>query len=162
MLFLPKKKILLDEQKKTRLIENMEIWISYIDLRKNTVHEYLGYDIYNYLPLVKTFLSNFLILIEKLKKFMNNKTFNQPSVCIKYECYNELKRTVNQFSYQFYAYGSGSRVRGDNEEYSNLDICIFEPFKSFEEQKQIKYVFSKYNLPISVSVISWPLISEAF
>ena len=72
---LPTKKDVIRWAFKFKLIKNTDDWFNFIDIRNETVHEYLANEIYARLPLILKFLPNFKYLISKLKKVNENSTF---------------------------------------------------------------------------------------
>lgn len=71
----PTKKDVIRWAFKFKLIKNIDDWFKFIDIRNETVHEYLANEIYARLPLILKFLPNFSYLISKLKKINENSTF---------------------------------------------------------------------------------------
>ena len=71
-----------------------------------------------------------------------------------------LKVILKRSPYIWFVYGS--RARGDNDEYSDLDLCVYPKFKTLSEKQQIQQKLANSNLPFSVGIIEWDLISKDF
>ena len=61
--------------------------------------------------------------------------------------------------YGWYAFGS--RARGDNALFSDLDLCHMQPLP-WEARSAIAEAFEKSNLPFQVDIIDWARCSEEF
>lgn len=51
-----------------KIIDDPEMWVEYMKLRNQTVHEYLADEIYEHLTLVKKFISSFKFFIQSLER----------------------------------------------------------------------------------------------
>ncbi len=57
--------------------------------------------------------------------------------------------------------GFGSRVSGNAEETSDLDLCIMSDRRlSFETLAHLRYGFSESNLPFKVDVVDWSALGR--
>lgn len=68
-----------------------------------------------------------------------------------------IKKILSNYNYTFYAFGS--RVRGTNHPYSDLDLC----YKEEIPQKQLdtlKAAFEKSGLPYEIDLMDWHMFSE--
>ena len=70
-----------------------------------------------------------------------------------------IKNILKKYPYAFYAYGS--RVKGNNRRFSDLDLCYREniPIKIIAE---IKEKLEESNLPYRVDLVSWNDLSSRF
>jgi len=73
--------------------------------------------------------------------------------------YQELKRILGNYSYQFYAYGS--RAKGTARKFSDLDLCYQEEIPS-EIVYKIKEELEESNLPFFVELVSWQRMKPSF
>jgi len=63
-----------------------------------------------------------------------------------------LKRILNKYPYQFYAYGS--RTKGTAHKYSDLDICYREEIPLITIS-QIREELAESDLPFVVELVNW-------
>ena len=66
---------------------------------------------------------------------------------------------LNHYPHTFYAFGS--RVKGTQKRFSDLDLCLKESIP-FNIQGHIDEDFEESDLPFKVDVIDWNLISPEF
>jgi len=70
-----------------------------------------------------------------------------------------LKKILDKYPYQFYAYGS--RVKGTARKFSDLDLCYQEDIPS-EVIYQIKGELEESNLPFFVELVNWKQMRPEF
>ena len=66
---------------------------------------------------------------------------------------------LSKYPYTFYAFGS--RVKGKQRRFSDLDLCFKEPIP-FNIQGDIDEDFEESDLPFKVDVLNWRYISPEF
>ena len=70
-----------------------------------------------------------------------------------------LKKILDKYPYQFYAYGS--RVKGTARQFSDLDLCYQEDIPS-EVIYQIKEDLEESDLPFFVELVNWKQMRPEF
>ncbi|CAG8550836.1 6116_t:CDS:2 [Gigaspora margarita] len=65
--------------------------------------------------------------------------------------YQILRRILDKYPYQFYAYGS--RVKGTARKYSDLDICYYDDIPSFI-LVQIEEDLEQSDLPFMIELVN--------
>jgi predicted nucleotidyltransferase len=55
----------------------------------------------------------------------------------------------------------GSRVKGTNKPFSDLDICLKKPMKDYE-YTLLREAFEKSNLPFTVDLVDYNKIDDSF
>lgn len=70
-----------------------------------------------------------------------------------------LRNILDKFEYTFFAYGS--RVKGTQKKFSDLDLCIMEPISDLE-MFYIKEAFENSDLPFKVDIKRWDDMSKDF
>lgn len=66
---------------------------------------------------------------------------------------------LQQYPYEFYVFGS--RAKGTNQKFSDLDLCVKE-YLSRREKATIMQDFDDSKLPITVDLIIWEECSNDF
>lgn len=66
---------------------------------------------------------------------------------------------LQQYPYEFYVFGS--RVKGTNQKFSDLDLCVKEHLSRREKAKMMQD-FDDSKLPITVDLIIWEECSNDF
>ncbi|USD65094.1 nucleotidyltransferase domain-containing protein [Vibrio sp. SCSIO 43136] len=61
---------------------------------------------------------------------------------------------------ELWAYGS--RVKGTNRPYSDLDLALITPENGQNDIAEFKHALQHSNIPIFVQVMPWELIPESF
>ena len=70
-----------------------------------------------------------------------------------------VQEILNKYPYTFYAYGS--RVKGTQKRFSDLDLCFIEPIP-WNIRAHIDEDFEESDLPFKVDVIDWNLMASDF
>ncbi len=70
-----------------------------------------------------------------------------------------LRDILKKYPFTFYLFGS--RVRGDQKKFSDLDICFFEDIP-WSIRGHIKEDFEESRLPYQVDLVDWNLCDESF
>jgi len=70
-----------------------------------------------------------------------------------------IKNILNSYPYQFYVYGS--RSKGTQHPFSDLDICVMDPITDLEVA-EIKEKFDESDLPFTIDIQKWSLLSDEF
>ncbi|HEX4068726.1 MAG TPA: nucleotidyltransferase domain-containing protein [Candidatus Babeliales bacterium] len=70
-----------------------------------------------------------------------------------------VKKILKKYSYTFYAFGS--RTKGTQRPFSDLDICFMENIP-WNIRSHIDEDFEKSDLPFTVDVIDWNSCDEDF
>ena len=70
-----------------------------------------------------------------------------------------VQSILSQYPYTFYAFGS--RVKGTEKRFSELDLCFMEPIPG-NVQAHIDEDFEESDLPFRVDVVDYNAISESF
>lgn len=70
-----------------------------------------------------------------------------------------LRNILDKFEYIFFAYGS--RVKGTQKKFSDLDLCIMEPISDLE-MFYIKEALENSDLPFKVDIKRWDDMSKDF
>ena len=66
---------------------------------------------------------------------------------------------LSKYPYKFYAYGS--RVKGEAEKHSDLDLCFYEEIP-WNVLSHIREDFEESNLPFKVDLVYWEWMSPEF
>ena len=66
---------------------------------------------------------------------------------------------LSKYPYGFYAFGS--RAKGSEKKFSDLDLCFFDNI-SFRELSKIAEGFEESDLPFKVDVVNWNKCKETF
>lgn len=70
-----------------------------------------------------------------------------------------LKPILELAGIKFYAFGS--RVKGTNQKFSDLDLCYKDPIDK-KVLRDIKFALEDSNLPIFVDIVDYNSCSESF
>ncbi len=70
-----------------------------------------------------------------------------------------LRDILKKYPFTFYLFGS--RTRGDQKKFSDLDICFFEDIP-WNVRGHIKEDFEESRLPYGVDLVDWNLCDESF
>jgi predicted nucleotidyltransferase len=70
-----------------------------------------------------------------------------------------VQDVLNKHPYTFYAFGS--RVKGTEKRFSDLDLCFKEPIPS-PVIWQVEEEFEESNLPFKVDVLDWNMMTPEF
>lgn len=70
-----------------------------------------------------------------------------------------ILKIVSPYPYKFYAFGS--RVRGTNKSFSDLDICVLDDIPELTKC-YLEEAFEESNLPFKIDIIEWNKISQDF
>jgi len=70
-----------------------------------------------------------------------------------------IYQILSKYPYRFYAYGS--RVKGQAEKYSDLDLCYQEVIP-WNVLSHIREDLEESNLPFKVDLVSWELMGSDF
>jgi len=70
-----------------------------------------------------------------------------------------VRDILAKYPYTFYAFGS--RVKGKQKRFSDLDICFFENIP-WNERAHIDEDFEESNLPYKVDIIDWNSCEKKF
>ncbi|MEN8236621.1 MAG: nucleotidyltransferase domain-containing protein [Pseudomonadota bacterium] len=70
-----------------------------------------------------------------------------------------VTKILEKYPHRFYAFGS--RVTGENQPLSDLDLCIMEHVPS-QVKSQLAEDFEESNLPFKVDLILWAEIDDDF
>ena len=70
-----------------------------------------------------------------------------------------VRNILGKYPYSFYAYGS--RVKGKDKKYSDLDICFQEEIP-WNVLSHIEEDFEESDLPFKVDLVSWKWMSSEF
>lgn len=70
-----------------------------------------------------------------------------------------VQEILKQYPYTFYAFGS--RVKGGEKRFSDLDLCFKDPIPA-NVQAHIDEDFEESDLPFKVDVIDWNLMPSDF
>jgi len=70
-----------------------------------------------------------------------------------------VQSILSQYPYTFYAFGS--RVKGTEKRFSELDLCFMEPIPG-NVQAHIDEDFEESDLPFKVDIMNWNLIAPDF
>lgn len=73
--------------------------------------------------------------------------------------YEIIKNILKNYPYQFYAFGS--RVKGTNTKFSDLDLCYKDNI-TLNMLSHIKEDFEESNLPFEIDLIDWSNCTESF
>ena len=73
--------------------------------------------------------------------------------------YQNLKKILAKYPYQFYAYGS--RTKGTARKFSDLDLCYKEDIPR-SVVNNIKEELEESNLPLIVELVSWKQMRPEF
>ena len=72
---------------------------------------------------------------------------------------NIVKDILKKYPYTFYAFGS--RVKGTQKPFSDLDLCFMDQIPSIAIA-HIREEFEESNLPFTVDLVDWNLCDETF
>lgn len=70
-----------------------------------------------------------------------------------------IRNILSDYPYTFCAFGS--RVKGSNKPFSDLDLCIMEDIPELAKCYLVE-AFEESNLPFKVDVLEWNKISKEF
>lgn len=70
-----------------------------------------------------------------------------------------LEQILSQYQYYFFAFGS--RVKGTEKRFSDLDLCYKENIPSVTISK-LEEDFEESNLPFKVDIVNWNYCSNDF
>jgi predicted nucleotidyltransferase len=70
-----------------------------------------------------------------------------------------VKSILSKYPYGFYAFGS--RAKGNEKKFSDLDLCFFEDIP-FRDLSTIATDFEESDLPFKVDVVNWNKCQESF
>ena len=70
-----------------------------------------------------------------------------------------VRNILKKYPYTFYAFGS--RVKGTQKTFSDLDLCFMEPISSVI-LAHIREDFEESNLPFTVDLVDWNMCDEIF
>jgi len=70
-----------------------------------------------------------------------------------------VEEILSKYPYTFYAYGS--RTKGTQRRFSDLDLCFKGPIP-FNVQGHIDEDFEESNLPFIVTLLDWRYVSSDF
>jgi predicted nucleotidyltransferase len=70
-----------------------------------------------------------------------------------------VKSILSKYNYSFYAFGS--RVKGNPQKFSDLDLCYFGKIPN-NELFSLEEDFEESDLPYKVDIISWDKINSSF
>lgn len=73
--------------------------------------------------------------------------------------WNIILEILGKYPYKFYAFGS--RVKGEQQKFSDLDICYMEPI-SLTTLNEIRNEFDESDLPFRVDLIDYLAASDDF
>ncbi len=74
-----------------------------------------------------------------------------------------IKDILGRYAPDCKAWAYGSRVRGDNRKYSDIDLVLLpQTAISFEKLCDLRAAFEESDLPISVDLNCWDDITESF
>lgn len=68
-----------------------------------------------------------------------------------------LQQIISKYPYSFFVFGS--RVKGTERRFSDLDLCYKEPIPSIKLYK-LEEDFEESNLPFKVDIVNWDYCSE--
>ena len=71
-----------------------------------------------------------------------------------------LQDILKKYPYTIYAFGS--RVKGTNQKFSDLDLCVIDDTMSQSTISDLKEDLEDSNLPFTVDVTSWLMMNEDF
>lgn len=75
----------------------------------------------------------------------------------------ELKAILVQQGFSGQVFAFGSRVRGDHQKYSDLDLLIKSDQQiSIQALQRLQSAFQESNLPFRVDIVDWWTISADF
>ncbi len=72
---------------------------------------------------------------------------------------NIVKNILEKYPYTFYVYGS--RSKGTNKRFSDLDLCVMEDI-SIDLAGKILAEFEESDLPFKVDLLRWQKTSDSF
>lgn len=70
-----------------------------------------------------------------------------------------VKNILSKYPYTFYAFGS--RVKGTQKRFSDLDLCVKDTIP-WNVKALMDEDFEESELPFSVDIIDWNMIDQAF
>lgn len=70
-----------------------------------------------------------------------------------------IQQILSKYPYQFYAYGS--RVKGNSQKYSDLDLC-FRGGIPWNVLSHIREDLENSNLPFKVDLVNWEWMDSEF
>lgn len=71
-----------------------------------------------------------------------------------------IKGILNQYPYSFYIYGS--RSTGENQKFSDLDICVFDQTMSTQDLRNLKEDLEESDLSFTVDCAFWHELDSKF
>jgi len=75
----------------------------------------------------------------------------------------EIKRILRKHAAGFQVWAFGSRIQGNAQRFSDLDLALIGPGKmDWRRMEELKDAFSESDLPIQVDVLDWHTLSELF
>lgn len=78
---------------------------------------------------------------------------------IKEQHWKIVQEILRKYPYTFYAFGS--RVKGDEKRFSDLDLCFKDPIPLYV-QAHIDEDFEESDLPFKIDVMDWNLMRSDF
>lgn len=70
-----------------------------------------------------------------------------------------VRDILKKHPYTFYAFGS--RVKGTQKKFSDLDLCFMEHI-SWSIRSKIEEEFEESDLPFKVDIVDWNMCDESF
>lgn len=75
----------------------------------------------------------------------------------------EIKRILREHAAGFQVWAFGSRIQGNAQRFSDLDLALIGPGKmDWRRMEELKDAFAESDLPIKVDVLDWHTLSESF